>query len=306
MRGLLFLAAALPSLLVGCATEAIEDADEEAEARPLEAWIVLERVESDAPLGADADEQVRSNVSAKFVQLTEGDRALAFKLVGVRPAIPALGECVSLASLEELEMLPASGATSAGATSAGAMSADLVDAGDVTLSVRSAEGSQEIKLSPRAFPDVADLVSGVFYTSPDADMALPSAARYVLGATGSASVDGFSIEVDAPSSPIVTSVSDVVVGSDIHLSWEAGTSGADGSVYVDFRGATTHRCTFPDKGEALLPREMLSAADRGDATLTLHRLVERALPVESSDGGEDVREATVLFDFARTVRLTVR
>lgn len=299
MRGLLFLAAALPSLLLGCTTQAIGDADDEAEARPLEAWVVLERVESDAPLGGDADGQVRSNVSAKFVQLSEGDRALAFKLVGVRPSIPAVGECVSLASLEELERIPAQ---------AGAMSADLVDAGDVTLSVRSAEGSQEIKLSPRAFPDVADLVSGVFYTSPDADMALPPAARYSLGATGSASVDGFSVEVDAPSSPIITSVSDVAVGSDIHLTWDASSSAAtpDGNVYVDFRGSTTHRCTFADKGEALLPREMLSAADRGEATLTLHRLVERALPVESSDGSEDVREATVLFDFARSVRLTVR
>jgi hypothetical protein len=279
MRGLLFLAAALPSLLLGCATpSASEDADDDADARPLEAWVVLERV--------DADGQVRTNVSAKFVQLAEGDRALAFKLVGVRPAIPAVGEC------------PAQ---------AGPMSADLVDAGDVTLSVRSGEGSQEIRLSPRAFPDVADLVSGVFYTSPDADMALPPAARYALVASGSAAVDSFSVEVDAPRSPIVTSVSDVVVGSDIHLSWEAGsTESGDASVYVDFRGATTHRCTFADKGEALLPREMLSAADRGEATLTLHRLVERALPVESTDGSEDVREATVLFDFARSVRLTVR
>jgi hypothetical protein len=287
MRGLLFLAAALPSLLVGCATQAIEDADDEAEARPLEAWVVLERV--------DADGQVRTNVSAKFVQLTEGDRALAFKLVGVRPAVPAAGECVSLASLEELETIPVE--------TAGSMSADLVDAGDVTLSVRSLDGSRDIKLSPRAFPDVGDLVSGVFYTSPDAEIALPPAARYALGASGSAIVDGFSVEVDAPKSPVIESVSDVSLGSDIHVKWDAGPS--DGMVYVDFRGASTHRCTFPDTGEAALPREMLSAADRGEATLTLHRLVERALPVESNDSS-DAREATVLFDFARSVRLTVR
>lgn len=295
MRGLLFLAAALPALLVGCATEAIEEADDDAEARPLEAWVVLERVELDAPLRGDADGQVRSNVSAKFVQLAEGDRALAFKLVGVRPAIPPAGDCVSLASLEELEMLP---------SETGPMSADLVDAGDVTLSVRSDEGSREIKLSPRAFPDVADLISGVFYTSPDADIALPPAARYALGATGSGVVDGFSVEVDAPKSPVINSVSDVAVGSDIHLTWDAGAP--DGSVYVDFRGATTHRCTFADKGEAVLPREMLSGADRGEATLTLHRLVERALPLETNDTNEDVREATVLFDFARSVRVVVR
>jgi hypothetical protein len=292
MRGLLFLAAALPSLLVGCATEAIEDADDEAEARPLEAWVVLERV--------DADGQVRTNVSAKFVQLSEGDRALAFKLVGVRPAIPAAGECVSLASLEELEMLPIDDATPGGSS----MAADLVDAGDVTLSVRSDEGSREIKLSPRAFPDVADLVSGVFYTSPDAEIALPPAARYALGATGSGVVDAFSVEVDAPRSPVINSVSDVTVGSDIQMTWDAGA--ADGTVYVDFRGATTHRCTFADKGEAVLPREMLSVADRGEATLTLHRLVERALPIESGEPNEDVREATVLFDFARSVRVVVR
>jgi hypothetical protein len=124
MRGLLFFAAALPSLLLGCATQAIEDADDEAEARPLEAWVVLERVELDAPLRGDADGQVRTNVSVKFVQLSEGDRALAFKLVGVRPAVPAAGECVSLASLEELEMMP---------VEAGAMSADLVDADRINI-----------------------------------------------------------------------------------------------------------------------------------------------------------------------------
>ena len=294
MRGFSFVAAALPVLLLGCATQAIEDAEDEAEARPVEAWVVLERVDVvDASLRTE-DGQLRTNVSAKFVQISEGDRALAFKLVGVRPAIPAAGECVSLASLEELERLPVE-------TNA-AMSADLVDAGDVTLAVRSNEISQEIKLAPRAFPDVADLVSGVFYTSPDTEFALPSAARYSLGATGSSTVDAFSLEVEAPKSPIINSVSDVTVGSDIHLSWEAGAP--DGTVYVDFRGASTHRCTFADKGEAVLPREMLSASDRGEATLTLHRLVERSLPVESSD--EDVREATVLFDFARSVRLVVR
>lgn len=287
MRGFWFFAAAVPALLMGCTTEALEDNDDEAEARPLEAWVVLERT--------DADGQVRTNVSAKFVQLSEGDRALAFKLVGVRPAIPAAGECVSLASLEELEMLPAQ---------TGPMSADLVDAGDVTLSVRSEEGSREIKLAPRAFPDVADLVSGVFYTSPDADIALPPAARYALGATGSGVVDGFSVEVDAPKSPVIHSVSDVTVGSDIQLTWDAGA--AESSVYVDFRGATTHRCTFADNGAAVLPREMLSAADRGEATLTLHRLVERSLPVETVEPSEEAREATVLFDFARSVRLTVR
>jgi len=306
MRGWLFLALALPSL-VGCTTQAIEDADDEAEARSIETWVVLERV--------DADGQVRSNVSAKFVQVTDGDRSLAFKLVGVRPAIPAAGDCVSLASLEKLELLPADNRRANGT-----MSADLVDAGDVTISVEGAD-ARVIKLSPRAFPDVADFVSGVFYTSPDADTALPSAARYSLAASGSQLVEGFFVEVDAPKSPVISSVSDgpsvqavgdppaeavATVGSDIHLGWEGAAVGEAGTVYVDFRGATTHRCTFADQGAAVLPAEILSAADRGEATLTLHRLVERAVQIDAADSSDEVREATVLFDFARTVRLTVR
>ena len=71
---------------------------------------------------------------------------------------------------------------------------ELVDVGDVTLRA----GAAVMPLAPRAFPDVGDLVSGMFYTSPDTASDLPAAATYTLEGTGAGLVDRFTVEAEAP------------------------------------------------------------------------------------------------------------
>jgi hypothetical protein len=315
-----------PVLLAGCSPELPEDgSDEDLEAkRTLHAWVVLERVE--------ADNRVRTNVSAKFLQIADADVPLALKLVGARPNVPESGDCVAIADLDALSL---SSDAAPGLSDEPAAAIDLVDVGDVSLAVPNLFGNTvtvPIRLAPRAFPDIGDFVSGVVYTSPDAAIGLPVPADYEIGGSGSTAVDAFLIDVRAPNAPsgvvvagyALPDASDadgsepslvVRAGADIELSWsadqDAGRSAdepaGEGLVYVDIRGVTAHRCTFPDRGAAVLPQDVLQEADQ-DVTLSLHRLVQRSALLRGSPAVqlEDAQEATVVFDFARAVRLSVR
>jgi hypothetical protein len=302
-----------PALLAGCAPELPEDgSDDDPDAkRSLHAWVVLERVE--------ADSRVRTNVSAKFLQIADADVPLALRLVGARPSIPASGDCVAIADLD---------ADGRGMEEPGA-AIDLVDVGDVSLAVP--DLFPRVTLAPRAFPDIGDFVSGVVYTSPDAAIGLPVPADYEIGSSGSSAIEPFMIDVRAPGAPTEVFVAGqalpsgheladderepnvlVRAGADIELAWAADSvtdrpsvdSGSEALIYVDIRGVAAHRCTFPDRGAAVLPQDVLRQGD-DEVTLSLHRLIERRAVVRGFPG-EDAQEATVVFDFARAVRLTVR
>lgn len=302
------LRVAVPALgLVACATDPDDLlADEEAEKRSLHGWVVVERDEGEG--------RVRTNVSAKFLQVADGDLSVAQRLIGSRPDVPASGDCVLLDSMEEV----------ATADARPAFPVDLVDVGDVSLAIHSvdplgAEDDSLVMLAPRAFPDIGDFVSGVVYTSPDATMGLPVAADYELGAKGSALVDSFVLEVRAPAAPHLVSIAgqsldesdqvEVTASSDIELGWDLPSqmrAGETSLVYVDIKGIAAHRCTFPDGGGAVLPTGMLQAGER--ATIRVHRLAERigTLRDESGEAEERLRDATIVFDLASTVQLSVR
>ncbi|MBK8942241.1 MAG: hypothetical protein IPM79_32710 [Polyangiaceae bacterium] len=307
IRGLALLFG--PALLIGCAADPSEDTgDEDAERRPMHGWVVVERDEVDG--------SVRTSVSAKFLQLTpalgertsgllaDAELAAAEELVGVRTRVPSSGDCVPLRTLEPSPMqVPR-------------LSIDLVDVGDVTLSM---QGSTKLSLAPRAFPDIGDIVSGVFYTSPDAAARLLAPADYEIEATGAGAIDAFTIDVRAPEAPrkvVVagrplddgSTATPIDAGSDIELAWAAPAPGESSLIYVDLRadagegGAQGHRCTFPDGGAAVLPVGMFPAGAT-NATLTLHRLAERAVTMR---GAEERHPAIVVFDLATTVRLELR
>lgn len=311
-------------LAAGCTAEVPDDGASDDEAtHSLESWIVVERVESDA-----SGPGVRTNVSAKFVHVGENDLDLARRLVGAGPQVPAAGSCVDLASLEE-PAIPGSRS---------ALSLDLIDVGDVSLAIHGGDDATTMSLAPRAFPDIGDFVSGVFYTSPDAALGLPAPGAYRIGATGSPSMQGFDIDVLAPEAPsglvvagstvsdddddATPAVLDVAHGRDLELGWIASSSEAtDSLVYVDIRsGGQAHRCAFADAGSAVIPGAILSEVD-GSATVTVHRLTERVASIQWSEEPErrrrfgdgvpkvstdEAKEARVMFDFARVVRVSVR
>ncbi len=322
----------------GCASQGADERTGEDEAelrRSLHGIVLVERV--------DSAEGSRGSVSAKFMRVAAHERLLTERLVGARPVVPDSTECVPLAALEQTEAEaqrtaiwadrlrtePAS--IDARSPTSHDLAVELLDVGDVRVLVQGAMATAEaapidLALAPRAFPDVGDLASGVFYTSPDATQSLPAPARYQIGSSGTDGLDAFELDLEAPSGP-----SDLELGgfpvdfsskvavqrdADVALGWNhVEPETEDDLVYVDVRvvgvpGA--YRCTFPDRGGATLPAEVLRApsAEPTEVVLTLHRLAERratmSTPAASQDVTEKLGDATVRFDLARTVRFVLR
>ncbi|HTJ83201.1 MAG TPA: hypothetical protein VL400_15890 [Polyangiaceae bacterium] len=334
----------------GCASQAPDERglDDDAEAKRVHAVIVVERVD-----GSDGS---RGSVSAKFIRVSEPDLSLAERLVGSRPLLPEATECLAIPTLEQAEaeaqrraiLLPESAPLALRARggpffdSRGKpreLDVELLDVGDVHLSVRGADDasgtSADLALAPRAFPDVGDIASGIFYTSPDASQAFAAPGRYHVGGTGTDALEAFDLDVAAPSAPgglrvagtaldddpaASTDAISVARGADVPIEWT--TERTDGDiVYVDVRGDSTIRCAFPDTGSLVLPAELVqrleevagpsgaSTETASELTLTVHRYAERhatvSLPhASSADAG--VADAIVRFDLARTQHLTVR
>lgn len=277
----------------GCSAPVVDDTAD-ASGALTEGIVQVER-----SVGSDGATQ--SNVSAKFMRLgASADLDLAERIVGTRLELPSVGECMSLPSVDVAEK-------TASFASLGPI--DLVDVGDVTVRVRAAaqESAPSMPLAARAFPDVGDLVSGVFYTSRDAESDLPAGAVYALESTGSSQVDRFSIEAEAPASPDDVRVGDtplrdgvtLVEGVPALVQWSAGRARGD-LVVIDMRGAgrSAMRCAFNDEGRAVLPAQ----AQSGAGSITFHRIRRRAFEVGRAPG-VDVGE--VRFDLSVVGRATV-
>lgn len=267
----------LPALfapVVGACSAPVVDDIADASGGMTQAVVLVERVERiDA-----ADLATQTNVSAKFMRvMPAAEPEIAERVVGSPLDLPPDGECVPLPAV-------AGGDESALAAIG---SIDLLDVGDVAIR---ANGSA-MWLAARAFPDVGDLVSGVFYTSRDAAMELPAPARYVVEASGSAHVDRFAIEADAPPPPDEVRIGDAPLGDGLRigsgepvpLRWRAlGGAGRRDLVYVDVASTETGtavRCAFSDDGEGAIPGAFLrpealgAAADAPvSATIAVHRV----------------------------------
>jgi hypothetical protein len=290
------VASALVALSFGCAAESPEDlaAHEEGEARPLHARVLVER-------SADSG-TVRTNVSAKFFQVVGKELELADRFIGFGPALPAEGECMAMTALDGTLTRPSTD-----------FAVDLLDVGDVVLSLPRVD-SQTL-LAARAFPDVGEIVSGVFYTSPNAELGLPAPGRYKLEAgcfdvqspharsqcLGTTLGDGLTIEAVAPSPPTNAGLSagaSVRRGSDLKVRWDVdATPSVQSTIYLDFIAERSYRCSFADEGAAVLPSEITSDAVVGEqVTIVVHRLSRQQLKEE----GEQPFEATVLFDLSES------
>lgn len=302
----------LPLVLAfGCAEPPVEDVDDDASEphRTTQAWALVERVQGEGALGdgdAAADD-VRTNFAAKFVRVAEGDVDGARQLIGVRPVLPALGDCVAIGELEPLPATPRAG-----------FSAELLDVGEVTVQVGGDSevggNAASLKLVPRAFPDIGDLVSGVFYTSPDVELGLPLPAPYAISAQHGGSSDAVTIVVDAPAPPeavmaageSVDAEPTLTLGRDLALAWTPGADTTETTIYVDVRGKSAHRCAFRDGGAAIVPQELFSSGDVGaPVTVALHRLSEKSGRVHAGSDDVVVDAATVVFDLSRSFHVSV-
>jgi hypothetical protein len=291
LRAPLLVAAAFA---VGCTTPVVDDVAD-ANGAMTDGVVVVERTVA-------GDSAAQTSVSAKFMRLsTPVDPELAERIVGSKVDLPPLGVCRRAAG---------DGGSKAALGSLGAI--ELIDVGDVSLRT----GGSVTTLAARAFPDVGDLVSGMFYTSRDAASDLPAAATYTLETTGSAQVDRFAIETEAPAAPEDVQVADIPLGDGPVLAaagpavvrWRAGEATdkahAD-TVIVEVSAASgaSIRCAFPDSGQATLPGWVVGSGVLGSlpaaATLGVHRIRERSFVA----GGLDA--AAVRFDLSVVGKIVV-
>jgi len=246
----------------------------------------------------------QTHVSAKFMRLpAAADPDLAERVVGSRLDLPAAGECMAVAPL-------ASEDTSSALAALGTV--ELLDVGDLTMKT----GDSVTPLAARAFPDAFGLVSGVFYTSRDAAADLPAPAKYVLEGSGSAAVERFTIEADAPAAPSDVFVGGAALGEEVVVESEGGALvrwRSDGSgaaqagdlVYVDITATSgaALRCAWNDEGRGEVPSSMLRSGALGSlptaATVAVHRVRLGAFVGPGIDLGE------VRFDLSVVGRATI-
>lgn len=294
LRAPLLIAAAVA---VGCSAPVADDVSDASSALTDGVVLVEQRV--------SADGATETNVSAKFMRLaTPADPDIAERVVGSTLVLPAVGQCRRAAAEDIDDKSRALGSIG---------SIELIDVGDVSL--RSGAGT--MTLAARAFPDVGELVSGMFYTSRDANSDLPGGKTYTLEGTGSAHVERFAIEADAPAAPddvrvgdgLLTGEGPVVEEGSTTVRWRAGSpataKGVADLVLVDVTAASgaSVRCTFEDRGEGVVPAWVWSARSLGAlpaaATLSVHRVRERSFVVPGLDTG------AVRFDLSVAGRVVV-
>ena len=294
-RARLAIASVLAATAFGCSANVsassgsgsgeLSDADASASTAAI---IIVERTVGDA---------TRGEATARFLRMrTRPTTDDALRVVGANVDFPAMGTCISLATLgspRPPEPAP---------------SVQLLDVGTVSME---ANGVQT-NLLARQVPDVVDLVSGVVYArATDAEL-LPARARYVLrvsGVGGTVDADPFTVTASAPSDLGDLRVGGqdaraiaIAAGASAELTWEPGAG--DDMVYVDVNAATpttlplgartrdtTVRCAFGDTGRATIAAALLP----DDGTLTVHRLHRERFRARGIESGE------MRFDFAKVV-----
>jgi hypothetical protein len=281
--------ATVAAVVVGCSAPVVDDVAD-ASLAMTEGVVLVERT---VAVDGAVDGAVQSNVSAKFMRLsTPADPDLAERVVGSKLDQPAVGSCRRLVT----EAVHGINSKTPAWSQLGTI--ELIDVGDVTLRT----GTATMPLAARAFPDVGDLVSGMFYTSRDAASDLPAAAIYTLEGTGSAFVDRFTIEAEAPATPedVRVGSASLAEGPTLEASQAAtvrwrGVEARDQAprdlVLVDVSAASgaSIRCAFRDAGRAQLPGWIFGAAVLGPlpaaATIAVHRVRERSFVAPGLDTG---------------------
>ncbi len=234
--------------------------------------------------GATEDVQV----GARFQRVVGlADDALP-DLVGT-PVIPRVGACV--------ERTSPSATTDATAASA---EVRLLDVGPVDVRA----GDLPVRLLPRRFPDLWNVVSGVLYGV--APVALPQGAwRFTAQGDARSGVGAFDVEGQAPDDLMGVRVGEVPLPlpsnsaavlprhGALNVRWNRGYT--DDKIAVVFEGAGTMVCGARDEGWLDIDAATMDrVADllRNGGTLSVHRLRARPFTATGLDG------ASLVFDLA--------
>jgi hypothetical protein len=168
---------------------------------------------------------------------------------------------------------------------------DLVDVGAVALEASNVRAT----FATRAFPDVADLVSGVVYTTRDlvADP-LPDRGTYSFRIAGSNTIPAATLEATAPGPAGDLFVAGVPLRSDVlalrrgdlQIQWEpaAGTE----LVYVELASMEDGpldrvRCTFANDGKGVIAMSALPRA--ATQSISIHLVRREGIAAPGLDGG---------------------
>lgn len=245
--------------------------------------LFIERVQGGASTGVQ--------VGARFVRFVGvADDALP-DLVGT-PAVPRAGACVSR------------GATGGEALDPLRSEVRLLDVGPIDA----VAGGRSVRLQPRRFPDLWNVVSGTLY---GAEADLP-AGEWRFAAGGAAGVGGFEVTGQAPESPVgvrvgatalplgETETLAIPAAGLVQVRWERARG--DDRVVVRFEGDGSLVCGAQDVGSLELDAassDRAREALRAGGTVSVHRV--RAVPFSAR--GLDA--ATLVFDHSVRARARV-
>lgn len=269
-RGVLMLGALL--LASGCTTAVVEQGASEAETTETLGFVTIESSTDPA-----ADEpSLREHASATFVRTRDAQNArVVARLLGAIPTLPAPGQCMNLDVDDPSLALHTLSA------------AELLHVGDVSLA--------QSPLMARAYPDVAHLVSGVVYTSPDIGAVLPrQRERVMLRVGGANDVTGFELELDVPEPLSNVSLNGVTLRETaalerlapgaVNVTWSEDGVGDDELVFLDFAWETparSQRVRCVADGQQPLISLDAPTTDEGTLVLSLHRLKTLQAPAGS-------------------------
>lgn len=240
--------------------------------------------------GGQAPEVSAVQVGARFFSVTGfSDDALP-ELVGT-PRLPRENAC-------EERALP-------GHSSGGEVR--LLDVGAVDVRA----GFVDARMSPRRFPDLWNVVSGVLYGM-EGNFA---AGTWRFSAPGSTSsgIGAFEVSADAPEAIRDVMLNDRPTGmgpgtvlalprsGPLALRWSRGTNAED-RVAISFEGATTIVCGARDEGALDIDAgwmDRIREIARGDAQVAVRRIRVRAFSAPGTD------RARLVFDIGTRARLRV-
>jgi hypothetical protein len=252
------------------------------------AYFTVERAQ-----GAD-DEGVRTQISARFLRLQEGaDPRVAAELVGATTEAPARAGCQPL------------GASGPHLALGGLTPVELVRAGDVAIE----SSNRRTHLTARAYPDVAHLVSGIVYTSPEVASDVPADATSLtfLVAAGER-VPGLRVAVPLPRGvddlrvngrPLREAVSAPIERVPLRFAWsnDGGVAFLDVAAIEANGDATRWRCVGDREGGLTLPASIALTAPTIE--VTAHRLTMAPFQADALASGQ------VQFDTTTSGRLSL-
>ncbi len=280
--------------LAACGGAEPTPADEPAS---LQAVLSIERMED-----ASHAETSSASAMAEFLVLpADADAHETLDAAGLRTQLPERKGCSEAA-------LGATLRGGAGQAQAFPEQLELLEAGEVSIQA----GDLVTRLALNLFPPSGS-ASGVIYTTPDQNAALPAGSSYAIRATGSDSIPPLNIRQEAPSALRDVTIGGVpleratsfTAGQPLDITWTEGDA-AD-RVFVELGGAEGNViCSFADDdGSGSVPGALTAKLGPEAVRVALHRVREAVGAQEPPRADALILETMVRFDFELTSTLRV-